>query len=139
MPIYLRQAYLMLMSFCVGLAIFALPTRPAAKQLTTSVLVIDQFEVSSAFSASLLSSFRAIIGGDATRPVNIYIENLDLARLEDGIEEALRSYLEKRYKDKPIGLIVAVGTAAFELVLRQRASLWPEVPVIFAQSTKRSS
>ena len=36
-----------------------------------------------------------------------------------------------KYRDKQVGVIIAVGPAALEYVLRSRPELWPEVPVVF--------
>src|SRR5262249_31299791 len=46
--------------------------------------------------------------------------------------EVLRTYLQNKYRDTPIGLLVAQGSSALEFVMRSRAELWPAVPVIFA-------
>jgi len=40
-------------------------------------------------------------------------------------------FLQDKYRQRPIGVIVVVGSAAYELFLRWRAELWPEVPAVF--------
>ena len=65
--------------------------------------------------------------------VSIYSEHLDLSRFGGGQhDELLRRYLRDKFGEKPIGVVVAQGSAALEFVLRSRAELWPKVPVIFA-------
>ena len=121
--------------FISVISVFATATTLADQQLPPSVLVIDQFEVSSAFSGSLLSSYRATIDRDASRPISTYVENLDLGRFAGSqFETALVNYLRERYKNRPIGVIAAIGTAALEVVLRHRPELRANVPVIFEQS-----
>ena len=55
-------------------------TALADEPLPRSVLVIDQFELASAGSAAVLSSFRSTLKSNSTSPISIYIENLDLGR-----------------------------------------------------------
>ena len=42
-----------------------------------------------------------------------------------------RHFFVTKYKDRPLGVIVAVGVGALQYVLRSRAELWPAVPVVF--------
>ena len=46
-------------------------------------------------------------------------------------EHSLNAHFRVKYRDKQVGVIIAVGPAALEYVLRSRAELWPEVPVVF--------
>ena len=69
----------------------------------------------------------------STSPISIYAENLDLSRFAGAAyAESLQDHLRIKYRDRPIGAIVAIGSATLEQVLRQRAILWPDVPVVFA-------
>ena len=43
----------------------------------------------------------------------------------------LRSYLRDKFRDRPIGVVVAQGSSSLDFVLRSRAELWPGVPVVF--------
>jgi DNA-binding CsgD family transcriptional regulator len=54
----------------------------------------------------------------------------------EAYESGLREFLKDKYRDKPIGVIVAVGGAALERVLKWRTELWPDVPVVFAMVEK---
>jgi signal transduction histidine kinase len=47
-------------------------------------------------------------------------------------EQSLRAHLQVKYQDKPIGVVVAIGDATLEYVLRWRTSLWPGIPVVFS-------
>jgi signal transduction histidine kinase len=47
-------------------------------------------------------------------------------------DELLRTYLQEKFRGRPIGLLVAQGAASLDFVLRSRGELWPGVPVIFA-------
>jgi signal transduction histidine kinase len=108
------------------------PGALAAEPHPRSVLVIDQFETASAGSAAVLSSFRSALRNNSYPPISIYIENLDVGRFQGSrYADALQAYFREKYRDKPIGSLLAVGSAALDLVLRLRSQLWPEAPVIF--------
>jgi len=64
---------------------------------------------------------------------SVYSENLDLNRFPGTQHhEVLRTYLQNKYRDTPIGVLVAQGSSALGFVMRSRAELWPAVPLIFA-------
>jgi hypothetical protein len=108
-------------------------TALADEPLPRSVLVIDQFEPASAASEALLSAFRSTLKDNAAAPISIYIENLDLGRFKGPrFEDAVYAYFQEKYRDIPIGIIVAFGSRALELVLNLRPRLWPQAPVIFS-------
>jgi len=104
----------------------------AAEPLPRSVLIIDQYGPGLPFSAGISSGIRAaVISGSATQ-VSVYHEQLDLARFHGSdYEHSLNAHYRLKYRDKQVGVIIAVGPAALEYVLRSRAELWPEVPVVF--------
>ena len=68
-----------------------------------------------------------------TQRISVYSEHLDLSRFtnpqHDGV---LRNYLRDKFRDRPIGVLVAQGSSSLEFVMRSRAELWPGVPVVFA-------
>ena len=69
----------------------------------------------------------------ASSPVTLYVENLDLSRFHGAeYERALRSLIRLKYSDKPIGVIVVVGSAALNYALRWRGDVWAGAPVVFA-------
>ena len=104
----------------------------AAEPLPRSVLIIDQYGPGLPFSAGISSGIRAaMISGSATQ-VSVYHEQLDVARFRGSdYEHSLNAHFRVKYRDKRVGVIIAVGSAALEYVLRSRAELWPEVPVVF--------
>ena len=115
-----------------SLASVALAGSLAAAPLPRSVLIIDQYGPGLPFSAGISSGIRAaVISGSATQ-VSVYHEQLDLARFRGPVyEHSLNAHFRVKYRDKQVGVIIAVGPAALEYVLRSRAELWPEVPVVF--------
>ena len=113
-------------------ALWAPVRLPAAETRARSILVLDQSEARGPFYYQIFSGLRAAVSEDTRLQTTLYAENLDLSRFDGPVyEESLRRHLREKYRDRPIGVVVAVGTAALELVLRWREELWPGVPVVF--------
>jgi signal transduction histidine kinase len=105
---------------------------PAGEVRARSILVLDQSEARGPFYYQIFSGLRSVLSADARSHTTLYSENLDLSRFDGpAYEEGLRRHLKEKYRDRPIGVVVAVGAAALELVLRWREELWPGVPVVF--------
>ena len=104
----------------------------AADPLPRSVLIIDQYGPGLPFSAGISSGIRAAVISGSARRVSVYHEQLDLARFRGSdYEHSLNAHFRVKYRDRQVGVIIAVGPAALEYVLRSRAELWPEAPVVF--------
>jgi signal transduction histidine kinase len=105
----------------------------AAELRPRSILVLDQSELRGPFYYQLFSGLREVVSKEATSHTTLYAESLDLSRFSGAAyEQSLQRYLKEKYQDRPIGVVVAVGGATLELVLRWREELWPETPVVFA-------
>ena len=105
----------------------------AADPLPRSILILDQSDKDSAWYAAFSPAFRSTLNAASPAPIAIYTEHLDLARFRSTQhDEVLRSYLRDKFRDRPIGVLLAQGSSALEFVMRSRAELWPAVPVIFA-------
>src|SRR5215472_11427460 len=106
---------------------------PAVESRPRSILVFDQSDVRSPFYQAIFSGLRNVMVSGSTSPISIYAENLDLSRFAGAAYAgSLQAHLRIKYRDRPIGAIVAIGSATLEQVLRQRAILWPDVPVVVA-------
>jgi ABC-type uncharacterized transport system substrate-binding protein len=98
-----------------------------------SMLVLDQSELRGPFYYQLFSGLREVVTKEARSQTTVYAENLDLSRFKGAAyEQNLQRYLKEKYRDRPIGVVVTIGAATLELVLRWRGELWPEMPVVFA-------
>jgi signal transduction histidine kinase len=98
-----------------------------------SILVLDQSELRGPFYYQLFSGLREVVSKEARSHTTLYVENLDLSRFSGAAyEQNLQRYLKEKYQDGKIGVVVTVGAATLELVLRWRAELWPQTPVVFA-------
>jgi signal transduction histidine kinase len=106
---------------------------PAAEMRARSILVLDQSESRGPFYYQIFTGLRSVVNADTRFHTTLYSENLDLSRFNGAsYEESLKQQLKEKYRDRPIGVVVAVGMSTLELVLRWREELWPGVPVVFA-------
>ena len=104
----------------------------AAEPLRRTVLIIDQYGPGLPFSAAISSGIRAAMISSSATQVSVYHERLDVARFRGSdYEHSLNDHFRVKYRDKPVGVIIAVGPAALEYVLRSRPKLWSAVPVVF--------
>jgi len=116
----------------VWLAVLLIPVE-SAEVRPRSILVLDQSDLRGAFYHEIFAAFLAEVSANPRLHTTVYAEDLDLGRFSGAdYEEKLREYLGTKYRDKPVGVIVAVGAATLELVLRWRAEMWPDAPVVFA-------
>ena len=119
----------------VCLAALLVPAGPLpAEPLPRSILVFVQSDPRGPFHAELFGALRSVIDNEAREPVSIYLEYLDRSRFTaPAYQEEQRRYLEAKYRDRAIGLIVGFGGGTLSFVLPLRASAFPDVPLIFGQ------
>jgi signal transduction histidine kinase len=105
---------------------------PAAESRPRSILFLDQSDLRGPFFYQTFSALRTEVSEDPSH-VTLYAESLDLSRFSgEAYETSLRQLLKEKYRAGTIGVIVAIGCATLERVLKWRAELWPGVPVVFA-------
>lgn len=102
-----------------------------------SMLILDQSEARGPFYYQIFSGIRAAVNADSESHVTIYAESLDLSRFRgQAHEENLHRFLREKYRDRPVGVVVAIGSATLDLALRWREELWPDTPIVFATFDK---
>jgi len=105
---------------------------PAAEIRPRSILFLDQSDLRGPFYHEIFTVFRERVTADMQSRTTLYTESLDLSRFNGAAyEQILRQYLKEKYRDRPIGAVVAMGSVTLELVQRWRAELWPGTPVVF--------
>jgi signal transduction histidine kinase len=98
-----------------------------------SVLVLDQGFVGSPWYDAYSDAFRSAFTVDAGTGIAIHTEHLDFGHFRgQRYEEILRTYLQEKYENSSIKLIVAVGPLALEYALHLRAEFGSDVPVVFS-------
>jgi signal transduction histidine kinase len=105
---------------------------PAAAEPPRSVLLLDQSDPNAPWGVGFRASFRSIISAKSSE-IAVYIELADIGRVDiPDYEALLREYLRGKYRNKPIGVIAVNGSRMFDMALRLRDELWPDVPLVFA-------
>jgi signal transduction histidine kinase len=122
----------------VWLAALLLPANLAAKDARPqSILFFDPSDLRGPFYHQIFSALRSVVSSDTRSHVTIFAESLDLSRFKgEAYEENLKHLFKEKYHDKAVGVLVAVGPATLDLVLRWRAELWPGIPVVFSMIDK---
>jgi ABC-type uncharacterized transport system substrate-binding protein len=104
----------------------------ASGQRPRSILVLEQSDVRGPFYAEIFAGIRDAASAGEQSHVTIYAENLDLTRFPGPqYEESLVAHFRTKYADRPIGVIVAIGVDSLRFLQRRKATLWPDVPVVF--------
>src|ERR1700752_1199737 len=117
----------------VGLLMLLAPTALAQERRPHSVLVLDQSDLRGPFYYQLSAGLRGALSGHADARVTIYGENLDLTRFGGAAyAESMKRHFREKYRDRPIGVIIAIGVGTLEHALQWREELWPGVPIVFA-------
>src|SRR6476646_9064923 len=118
----------------VSVVALLVPAQVTAQEVRPrSILMLDQSDMRGPFYYQVFSGLRSAVNADSRSHITLYPESLDLNRFRGNSYEAgLLRHFKDKYRDIPIGVVVAVGAATLELVLRWRSELWPGVPVVFA-------
>jgi signal transduction histidine kinase len=120
-------------SIAVRLMMCFAPTVCPAAEPPRSVLLLDQGFVGSPWYDVYSSAFRSALTASTAAGVAIHVEHLDFGHFNgQRQEENLRAYLQGKYQESPIKLIVAVGPRALEFALRFRGEVGLDVPVVFS-------
>jgi C4-dicarboxylate-specific signal transduction histidine kinase len=78
-------------------------------------------------------AMRETITNTAEHPVELYAEFLDRTHFNgEAYDRAVAGYLREKYSAHPPDVIIACARYALDLVLRNRAALFPRAPVVFA-------
>src|SRR5271166_5019451 len=104
----------------------------ASGERPRSILVLEQADARGLFYAEIFAGIRDEVSAGEQSHAAIYAENLDLARFPaPQYEESLVEHFKTKYADRPIGVIVAIGVDSLRFLQRRKATLWPDVPVVF--------
>jgi signal transduction histidine kinase len=117
-----------------GLLCSIVSSASAEQQAAQGILILDDSggAASGPFYRDIVSALRGSVNRDPSKQYSIYVEHLDLNRFRGPeYELGLKTFFATKYKDRPLGVIVAVGVGALQYVLRSRVELWPAVPVVF--------
>ena len=97
-----------------------------------TVLVLEATNPNTSYFREVNKAFNAAVAAESANSVYVYVEVLAFRDFE-GIQysELLRNFLREKYRDKPIGVIVAYNSLALSHAVQWRDDVWPGVPIIF--------
>jgi PAS domain S-box-containing protein len=114
------------------------PTAAGAAQEKT-VLVISPEGQSLPVAATINQGIRSTLQAHSPRPILFYREYLDLSAFAGGNAEGLIARLMKeKYAGRKVDLVMPCGEAAIRFVLRERAAMFPGIPVVFCTANRES-
>ena len=115
------------------LAYFACSIALADALPPRSVLVLNQSTSLRPWPNAIIAGIRPSISGNPGGTISFYVEHLDLYQFDSPrYADNLRNYFSDKYRDKPIGVIIAIGPGGLRLAIKLRAFLWPTTPIVFA-------
>src|SRR5262245_29323600 len=117
----------------VGLLAASMPISTMAQPLPQTVLVIDQGTANTPTAQAISRSFQSELDALSGTSVYVYVERLGVTVFGGPhYPDLLLSHFREKYRGKPLGVIVARGTAALPYALRLRDELWPGTALVFA-------
>jgi signal transduction histidine kinase len=111
----------------------------AAAPVPKTVLVLHQWEANLPWYGEFFAAFDDTIHTNSPEPIAIFAEHLDLGRFKNpALRESFHRYIEQKYAERDIGIIVSVGPSALPFAVAIRAEMFPEAAVVFAPATERA-
>ncbi|GLS21691.1 histidine kinase [Labrys miyagiensis] len=112
------------------------PLAVRGETLPKSVLVIEEADANRGpYYTTMFSALRARLYA-SNRPLSLYIENLDLPFFEGPeYEETLEQFLARKYRDRPIDVVITIGQGALRRAIDWRSQIWSGAAIVFADVT----
>jgi signal transduction histidine kinase len=116
----------------VAASLVAMPFRATAGAPTRDILIIDESAAEAPFARRFREQIHATLDAKNVQAYSIYAEYLDLGHFTgQNYGSILETYFINKYRDKPINLIVALGSEALRFSLHLRATVWPDASIVF--------
>lgn len=133
----------LLMRWCLNLlcACLTLSSVFAADQTPQKNVLILQGQRSDLPGLQRLGeSIRKTLDLEPGMTINVFTEHLDLARFPRAKhDEILRRYLQERYADRRIDLVIPIFGLALDFTLDHRETLFPGTPIVFCFVDEREA
>ena len=111
-----------------------------AEPLPRSVLVLDQSIPHTAYFNELFGAFQSTLNAGVDTPINVYSEKLEYSHFSGyGFDQLMRDFIKAKYREKRIGIIVAIGSDALRFALILRTDLGARLPIVFANVNERTA
>jgi two-component system, LuxR family, sensor kinase FixL len=102
------------------------------------VLILDSFGRDVAPFNAAAAAFRTTLARDLGEPVDIYEELLEMARFAEAKkEEPLVEFLQNRFADRKLDLVVPISAPAVSFAARHRERLFANTPMVITETDQR--
>ena len=104
-----------------------------ADRLPHAVLIVDQSGPGVTIFNQIAQAFRSNLNVQADPALTIYHEKLDLNVFADpGYLRLLENFVHEKYRDRAIGVMVALGAKGLQWAISLRERRGAEIPIVFA-------
>jgi signal transduction histidine kinase len=111
----------------------------AGEPLTRTVLVLDQSIPHTAWVGEFFRAFQSTVKTDPGPLINIYSERLEYSHFKGPeYNQLLHTFIKAKYREKPIGVVVAIGRDTLAFAIEVRRDLGSQVPIVFADIDDRA-
>ena len=98
-------------------------------------MVEDQ--ISAPAVEAVAREFESQLTAKSADPIDFFRESLDTFLIPEGdYQAAVRQWYEKKYSQRKLDLIVTIGPASHDFLLKEHAQYFPGVPVVFLLDIK---
>ncbi|MCK7580595.1 MAG: PAS domain-containing protein [Chromatiales bacterium] len=102
------------------------------------VLVLFSEERFMPANLAVNDSLQATLTAGSAERIEFYTEFLELARFPgEQQEQAFQQFLREKYADRKLAVLIAVGAPALEFLVKYRATLFPDTPIVFCGVEQR--
>lgn len=122
-----------------GTLLLTLTALGASGATPKRVLILDSFGHDVAPFGVAVSAFRTTLIRDFGQPVDVYESTLDVARFaEQGFDKPLADFLDQRFADSPVDLVVPIGAPAARFAAKHRNTIFVGTPLLFVGAEPRT-
>jgi signal transduction histidine kinase len=118
-----------------AIAIASLPTTAAAQRPLKRVLMIHGGPESYPGNLRFEASIRPVLFSSPAFDVDYYAEFLEFEEFGAAAAAALRESIRLKFSDRPIDVVIVNTAPALDFALRQRADLFPNIPIVFVAAS----
>ena len=120
-----------LLAICTGLMLWIASALPAYSETRRVVLLFGERPELPAL-ALFQTNFVQTLTSNSADPVEIYNETMDLSRFgSNNYRLFLRDFLQAKYADKKIDLVIAILSPSLEFMLNYGSVIFPGTPILF--------
>src|SRR5262245_13819537 len=122
------------MMLCIGVLIFLLDSTLYAQEnaATKKVLALYWYNKDYSWNVNFDQTFQATLRAYPAGNIEYYAEYLESDRFpKEKQSDLLHRYLQQKYVDRTIDVVVATSDATLDFLLKFRNDLFPKSPIVF--------